>query len=581
MLQLFFADASRHDSEVLSIATAITDIALSMDGYGMCEYFQKAGKQLEKASIIDYDLDRIYLSLNPDATSESDADIIIRTWNIVFRSNPYSLLVEWTFHCMGDSPDSQGSCSLDSCEGTTRLLVYGKYANLDEDVQDRNQLDRLKVAIHNGYGGLKDEDSRSIHRKRIARWYTKWFQTICDRAEFCDIQEADSEMRVLTIVKNCYAEVLGDEILDTDTILDFIKKYVASRFQQEWSDETTGNAERQDRFIRFLRDYPTAVLLWLIRKNVLPDSYESLAGLCGSLRISDDVTRIEKNAYKDCIHLTEVYIPDGVTEIGEGAFSGCVNLKEIRFSANITAIPARALYRCKSMIKVSIPSNVTVIDDHAFSECEGVTEIRIPGKLKRIGVGVFDGCLRIKTIILPPDIGAIPAFSFARCASLSSVFIPDSVTEIGDYAFSNCTKLKEIRFPDGLKRMGRWALNGCSGLKEIVLPSGLLEIGDGAFSGCSSAKDMHLPDGVKKIQTATFMKCVNLRAIRFPNGLLEIGIDAFFGCTDLKEIHLPDSVALLGRGAFEGTSELKKVSIPKGLDLSYTHIAKNVQIVER
>lgn len=579
MLQFSFADASRYDSEVLSIATAISDMALSEDR--ICDFFHNTGKQLEKAYIIDYDLDRICVSLDPDAISETNADFIIRTWNLGIRTNPYSLLVDWTFHCMGDSSDSEGSCSQESCDGTARLLVFGKYGGLDDDVQDINQVARLKAAIHSGYGGLKDWESRLTHEKRIARWYAKWFQAICDHDEFSDIQEADDEMRVLTIVKKCYSEVLKDEMFETETILDCIKKYVTSRFQQEWSDETNRDAEGRDRFIRFLRAYPTAVLLWLIRENVLPDSYESLAGLNGSLRIFDDVTRIETNAYKDCIHLTEVYIPDSVTEIGEGAFSGCVNLKEIRLSANLTKVPARAFSRCKSLLKVFIPSNVTVIDDHAFSDCESITEIRIPGKLKRIGVGVFDGCLRIKTIILPPEIDAIPAFSFARCESLSHVFIPDSVTDIDDYAFSNCTKVKDIRFPDGLKKMGQWALKGCSGLKEIVLPSSLLEIGNGAFSGCSSVKDVQIPDGVKKIKTATFMDCASLRTIRIPNDLEEIGIDSFFGCAKLKEIHLPDSLRVLGRGAFEGALGLKKVSIPKGLDLSYTRIAKDVQVVER
>ena len=544
------------DYLVLPIASAITEVALSEEYSDIREFFQKAGKQFEKAYILDYDLDRIFISLDPDATPESEADIIIRTWNISGRRNPDSVIVEWTFHCMGEAEDQQGMCSQENCSETDRILVSGKYFGLDEEVQSKDQLSRLWVAIHNGYGGLKDAYSRTMHRKRIARWYTKCFRAMCDRADFCDFEESDEEMRVLTVVKKCYREVIGDEMLDTGIILEYIKEYVASKFRQ--TSEEAIKDERQIRLAGFLRDYPTDVLLWLIREKALPESYESLAGLSGIVRISDDVTRIENNAYKDCLNLVEIYIPDSVTEIGEGAFCGCVNLKEVRLSANIKAIPARTFARCKNLVNVSVPSHVNAIGDLAFSECEALTEINLPGRLKLIGVGTFDGCSSLKAVSLPRGIKEIPGFAFARCESLSSVVVPEKVAEIGDYAFNHCVKMKEISLPDGLKRIGRWALNGCSGLRRIILPDGLQEIGDGAFSGCAGVKDVHIPEGVDRIRTATFMNCDNLKTVSIPNGIREVGLDAFLGCANLKE-----------------------VSAPMGLDMSRSHMGSAVRIVER
>lgn len=556
MPQIFFANDVRNDYEILSIASAITEVALS-EGYDIREYFQKAGKQLERAFILDYDLDRIYMSLDSDVTPESEADIIIRTWNIGVRRNPDCVLVEWTFHCMGDAPDQQGSCSLADCSETDRILVFGKYSGLDAVVEDKDQLSRLEIAIHNGYGGLKDEYSRSMHRRRIAGWYTKLFQAKCNRADFCDFEESDEEMRVLTLVKDCYREVIGDEMLDTETILDYIKRYVTLTFQQKWSEVVRDDGSR-NRFASFLRDYPTDVLLWLIREKALPESYERLAGLSGVVRISDDVSRIEKNAYKDCLNLEKIFIPDSVTEIKEGAFCGCVNLKEVRLSASIKAIPARAFFRCKNLVKISVPSSIDEIGDYAFSECEALTEIKLPGRLNRIGIGTFDGCSNLKDVSLPRNIKEIPAFAFARCECLSSVIIPDKVTEIGDYAFNHCVKMKELCFPNALQRIGRWALNGCSSLREVDMPVGLQEIGDGAFSGCSGVKEMRVPEGVNRIRTAAFMNCVNLRKVSFPNIINGVGKDIFLGCANLKE-----------------------VSAPKGLDLSRTQLDGSVQIIER
>ena len=88
--------------------------------------------------------------------------------------------------------------------------------------------------------------------------------------------------------------------------------------------------------------------------------------LVEKVSISDGITRIGRQAFKECEKLTEIVIPEGVTSIGKGAFSGCDALK-----------------------KVTIPESVTRIEEHAFYWCENLKELKVPDSVTYIGYGAF------------------------------------------------------------------------------------------------------------------------------------------------------------------------------------------------
>ena len=51
--------------------------------------------------ILSCDMDRIYLSANPEATPESPADYIIRTWDYhICEDDPERVHMDWTFHVL-------------------------------------------------------------------------------------------------------------------------------------------------------------------------------------------------------------------------------------------------------------------------------------------------------------------------------------------------------------------------------------------------------------------------------------------------------------------------------------------------
>lgn len=324
MLQLSFAkdlECSHQldKQELLSIALVITEEALSQSCYEVDnargirqysgrikEYFESKGMQFEKAVITYYDIDSICLSLDPEATSESDVDVSIRTWDIYvdWEKNPDAVHVDWTFHIFGDFPDmpKTGSRVLNDTsngngvliDGSNDILVDGDYYGLDSigcelEQLTKEDMDRLLAAARSGGSG-----------SRTARWYQIWFHTMCSRPDLCGIDETDDEIRSLTIVKNSFQYINDDYNLSQ-----YVIKYIADRFRQEWyknyigtkkitfdgptnyketgeiTDEDIsafmsgvwnnflnyrlkiGHTERQDRFTALMRNYPMEILDWL------------------------------------------------------------------------------------------------------------------------------------------------------------------------------------------------------------------------------------------------------------------------------------------------------------------------------
>lgn len=120
-----------------------------------------------------------------------------------------------------------------------------------------------------------------------------------------------------------------------------------------------------------------------------------------TVTISDGVTSIGVNAFKDCTLLTSVEIPDGVESIGNGAFEDCSSLTSIKIPSSVTSIEDRTFFNCTRLTQVEIPNSVTSIKDSAFSGCSSLTSVEIPSSVTSIGVGVFVRCTGLKTLIYP------------------------------------------------------------------------------------------------------------------------------------------------------------------------------------
>lgn len=289
---------------VLSLAYAIFDYVIERTG--LDEYLEEEGIVFDEAFILWDDLDRIAISLNPEASPESDADFIIRTWDFHLEENePDVLRIDWSFYIMCERTYLSGWCEEDEYSDSLDYLT--SYDDLDWDVKNNEQLILMEHAAHSCDSQFGNACSWRIHLLRVRRWYLTWFQTLCNCPRLDGFDDWDDEMRVLSIVKNCYEELNPKDSFYRrwnllDDIENDIRHYVKARFRQEWyknycedlNDEEldkfgdldivsftnhrleVGHTERQDRFSHFMREYPKDVLDYFC-PGALPAFYRRLA----------------------------------------------------------------------------------------------------------------------------------------------------------------------------------------------------------------------------------------------------------------------------------------------------------------
>lgn len=118
---------------------------------------------------------------------------------------------------------------------------------------------------------------------------------------------------------------------------------------------------------------------------------------CKASIIPNSVTKIGKDAFKDCTGLTSIVIPSGVTEIGESAFYGCADLTSIVIPNTMEQIGNNAFLGC-GLTSIKIPSSVTTIGNDAFAVCQHLTAVEIPDSINDYNVFHIE---YLKDIYLP------------------------------------------------------------------------------------------------------------------------------------------------------------------------------------
>ena len=188
-------------------------------------------------------------------------------------------------------------------------------------------------------------------------------------------------------------------------------------------------------------------------------------GYLNEVRLSNSITRIGYNLFKDCVNLPSIEIPSGVTSIGNFAFEGCASLSSVTFNGT---------------------SQLTSIGIETFKGCERLNNFTIPNTVTSIGLGAFENCSSLTSISLPVSITTIPDGIFSGCTSLSSFTINSGVTSIGNTAFYGCRSLSSLNIHNNITTIGNSAFTYCSGATTLEIGSGVTSIGDYAFANCNS-----------------------------------------------------------------------------------------------
>ena len=100
------------------------------------------------------------------------------------------------------------------------------------------------------------------------------------------------------------------------------------------------------------------------------------AGVTGFHKVvfepGSNITKLEKNCFRDNDLITTVILPDTVKHIGEYAFATCEDLQY-----------------------VYLPESIETIEMGAFTSCDELCYIRVPDKCRSVGSDAFNGCPRL------------------------------------------------------------------------------------------------------------------------------------------------------------------------------------------
>lgn len=277
------------------------------------------------------------------------------------------------------------------------------------------------------------------------------------------------------------------------------------------------------------------------------ESYDSEGSISSNLKtviLSEGITTIKEEAFKDASKLRNIVIPKTVTSIEEDVFLNC---------------DLNAVYYNGSLIDWIDDTN-TILDnpfDYSIFSYTGDEN----GDIDFFGKKY----IAATTLSVPNTMTTIPAGRFSGF-DFEKVIIPDSVTEIGKNAFAGCKKLKEVNFPSSLTTIGENAFRDTK-LTKVIIPSTVTQVGEGAFANCISLVVVSIPASIGEISNNMFNSCVNLQKVEIGN-VTSIGNYAFAGCKLLSTITIPSTVTGIGAYAFTGCAKLETVNIPSDTALA-------------
>ncbi len=356
---------------------------------------------------------------------------------------------------------------------------------------------------------------------------------------------------------------------------------------------------------------------------VFRDTYDglpvvSVSGLKGSAveraRLPLSMTKLESEAFRNCVNLTEIKLPSTLLFMGSAAFKGCTNLETItamegfdyencvlnggidiiisiteETSENVGVFEEtkwlslqgdkkficwdKILYQYNGLkdgeVRLDeLPDGIVNVAGGIFSRCNELTKVTVPKSWGAVGYKMFEGCSNLTEASLEDGITEVREGAFFGNGSLQKVYVSKDVKKIDDEAFSGCTKLFEINLPEGLTTLGKDSFKRCKSLKSITLPSTLRGslnafVDSGTiFETSGGIEQITVPEGITLVR---FYNCDSLTHVELPNSLETIDRQAFMNCLNLKSLDIPNNVKVIEWMAFENCG-IEELVLPKSLE---------------
>lgn len=313
------------------------------------------------------------------------------------------------------------------------------------------------------------------------------------------------------------------------------------------------------------------------------------------LIIPNYIKRIEREVFKDVIHLTQVCIPESVDYIGARAFQGTNWLKQRQNDCPLVIVNDILIDGSQCMGEVVIPESVRTISGWAFANCFGLKKIMFSSNQIIVEEYAFRNCIFLNEIEMPngncytfhhikdqdlemPDLVKQIIKECYNCfkvneqneliectGNISNLAFVDGITAIKDEVFKESNLLTQITFSKDVYSIGERAFEQCKWLSDIYHANFIQSIGKRAFSGCIQLKRIDTLENLIYLGMGAFENCTSLESIVIPEGITELPERVFYRCKNLIHITLPSTLEVIGKEAFAFCSALKNLSLPVGL----------------
>lgn len=226
----------------------------------------------------------------------------------------------------------------------------------------------------------------------------------------------------------------------------------------------------------------------------------------------------------------DVFLSNQVKKIEAEAFAGNDSVRHVTLNDGVEVIGARAFSECANLESVNVPDSVEVIENAAFSGCPSLRDVSVGTGLKSLGNGAFAGDYSLAAVSIDEGNGDFVCDDGAIYNKKGGDVL---------YQVLAGRKADSYDMPYGVKTIKPYAFWGDYNLQDVSIGSNVAEITGYAFSNCKNLKSVDIPYSVKSIDMKAFEDCVRLRDITLPISISSIHSTAFDGCTKLT-IHAED-----------------------------------------